>query len=143
MLACVARHRRPEPRVRLGALLGRNRAAHACMDLSDGLADAVRQIAGASGTGAEVDAALLPIPDAARDWFVRTGVDPIVAAAAGGDDYELLFAVPRKARGRLATVVRQARGLTVTRIGALTAESDLVLRRDGVAEPLPAGFVHF
>ncbi|HEX5474336.1 MAG TPA: thiamine-phosphate kinase, partial [Vicinamibacterales bacterium] len=49
--ACVSRYRRPEPRARLGALLGRNRAATACMDLSDGLADGVRQIAGASGVG--------------------------------------------------------------------------------------------
>src|SRR5690606_25392128 len=53
---CVTRHRRPEPRTRLGRLLGRNRAASACMDLSDGLADAVRQIATASGTGARIDA---------------------------------------------------------------------------------------
>jgi thiamine-monophosphate kinase len=140
---CVARHRRPAPRVRIGALLGRNRAASACMDLSDGLADAVRQIAGASGTGADVDAALLPIPAAAREWFVRTGADPERAAMAGGDDYELLFAVPRRARGRLATVVRQARGVAVTRIGALTRDPGLALLRDGVPEPLPSGFVHF
>jgi len=143
MDACVARHRRPEPRVRVGALLGRNRAASACMDLSDGLADAVRQIAGASGTGAEVDAALLPIPAAAREWFFSTGVDPAAAAAAGGDDYELLFAVPRRWRGRLATVIRQSRGVPVTRIGSLTKEPDIVLKRGAAAEPLPAGFVHF
>ena len=143
MEACVARHRRPEPRVRVGALLGRNRAASACMDLSDGLADAVRQIAAASGTGAEVDAALVPVPPAAREWFARTGADPVAAAAAGGDDYELLFAVPRRARSRLATVVRQARGVSVTRIGALTRNPAVVLLRDGVAEQLPLGFVHF
>jgi thiamine-monophosphate kinase len=140
---CVARHRRPAPRVRIGALLGRNRAASACMDLSDGLADAVRQIAGASGTGAEVDAGLLPVPDAARAWFAGTGVDPATAAAAGGDDYELLFTVPRRSRGRLATVIRQSRGVPVTRIGSLTRERGLVLLRGGAPEPLPAGFVHF
>ena len=143
MEACVARHRRPEPRVRLGALLGRNRAASACMDLSDGLADAVRQIAEASGTGAELDAALLPIPPAAREWFIRSGADPEMAALAGGDDYELLFSVPRRARGRLATVARQAPGVEVTRIGTLTADPAVVLRRGGATEPLPSGFVHF
>jgi thiamine-monophosphate kinase len=143
MDSCVARHRRPEPRVRIGALLGRNRAASACMDLSDGLADAVRQIAGASGTGAEVDAALLPVPPAAREWFVRTAADPAAAAAAGGDDYELLFAVPRRSRGRLATVVRQSRGVPITRIGELTRDPGVVLRRGGASEPLPSGFVHF
>ena len=57
---------RPEPRVRLGLLLSRNRAAAACMDLSDGLADAVHQMADASGVGAAIDAAALPIDPAAR-----------------------------------------------------------------------------
>jgi thiamine-monophosphate kinase len=141
--ACVARHVRPEPRVRLGTLLGRNRAASACMDSSDGLADAVRQMAAASGTGARIDAALLPIPEAARQWYSRVGVDPAVAAAAGGDDYELLFAVPRRSRGRLATVVRQGRGVPLARIGSLTAEPGVFLVRDGALEPLPEGFVHF
>jgi thiamine-monophosphate kinase len=141
--ACAARHRRPDPRVRAGALLGRNRAASACMDLSDGLADAVQQVAEASGCGAAIDASLVPIPDAAREQFRRGGEDPVTAALAGGDDYELLFAVPRRARGRLATVIRQARGVPVTRIGVLTREPAIVLLRDGVPEPLPAGFVHF
>ena len=142
--ACAARHRRPEPRVRLGALLGRNRAASACMDLSDGLADAVRQLAGASGLGAIVEGDALPIPGAAREWFRRTGMDPVVAATAGGDDYELLFAVPRRrSRGRLATVIRQARGVPVTKIGELTADPGLLLINNGVREQLPDGFVHF
>ena len=141
--ACVRRYCCPEPRARIGALLGRNRAASACMDLSDGLADGVRQITAASGTGAAIEAAALPIPAAAREWFRRAGLDPVTAAAAGGDDYELLFAVPRRARGRLATVVRQARGVPITRIGQLTKEPETVIIRDGVPEPLPAGFVHF
>jgi thiamine-monophosphate kinase len=141
--ACVRRHCAPEPRVRIGALLGRNRAASACMDLSDGLADAVRQIAAASGTGAAIEAALLPIPAAAREWFRGAGRDPVASAVAGGDDYELLFAVPRRGRGRLATVIRQARGVPITRIGQLTKETPAVLVRDGIPEPLPQGFVHF
>lgn len=141
--ACVRRHRAPVPRVRAGVLLGRNRAASACMDLSDGLADAVRQLAAASGLGAVVDGDALPIPAAARACFERAGFDPVTAAAAGGDDYELLFAVPRRARGRLATVVRQARGVPMTRIGELTASPDLVLMNTGRREQLPEGFVHF
>ena len=141
--ACVRRHRAPEPRVRLGALLGRNRAASACMDLSDGLADAVRQVAAASGLGAVIDGSALPIPAAARDWFARAGHDPIAAATAGGDDYELLFAVPRRARGRLATVTRHSRGVAITKIGELTASPDLILLNGGKREQLPQGFVHF
>ena len=141
--ACAERHRRPHPRVRVGALLGRNRAASACMDLSDGLADAVRQVAEASGTGAAIDADAIPVPAAARAWFERAGEDAILSAVAGGDDYELLFAAPRRARGRLATVARQARGVAITRIGRLTGDPAIVMIRNGRPEPLPAGFVHF
>lgn len=140
---CVQRYRRPAPRARLGALLGRNRAANACMDLSDGLADAVDQMSSASGVGAAIDAAALPIPAAARRFFEDLGRDPVTTAVAGGDDYELLIAVPKRARGRFTTVQRQARGVPLTRIGELTAEPGTRLLRDGRAEPLPTGFVHF
>lgn len=140
---CVARHRRPEPRHRIGALLGRNRAANACMDLSDGLADAVRQVSEASGTGARINAAALPIPAGAREWFEAAGTDPVLSAVAGGDDYELLFAVSRRAARRLRTVVQQARGVPVTRIGELTADTSLVVVHDGATTELPSGFAHF
>jgi thiamine-monophosphate kinase len=140
---CVARHRRPEPRTRLGALLGRTRAASACMDLSDGLADAVRQVAGASGTGARIDASQLPIHPGARAWFAGRESDAVAASLGGGDDYELLFAVGPRARGRLRLVGRQARGLPLTRIGELTADPSICLDRAGICEPLPEGFVHF
>ncbi len=140
---CVGRHRRPEPRARLGALLGRTRTASACMDLSDGLADAVRQIAEASGVGARVAASELPIHPGAANWFRLQGVDPVQASLSGGDDYELLFALTTRRRGRLRLVERQARGVRLTRIGELTKERGLVVERGGAAEPLPAGFVHF
>jgi thiamine-monophosphate kinase len=113
------------------------------MDLSDGLADAVEQIACASGTGAAIDAESLPIPAAVRRLFEDLGRDPVTAAIAGGDDYELLIALPKRARGRFATVQRQARGVPFTRVGELTREPGARLLRGGRAEPLPAGFVHF
>ena len=143
LLECVRRHRRPEPRTRIGKLLGRNRAASACMDLSDGLADAVSQIAEASATGAVIDAGALPIDPAARGWFEAQGLDPVTTALTGGDDFELLFAVPRKFRGRLRTVLREARGIPITRIGELTAEAEVRVRRDGNTFAMPRGFSHF
>jgi thiamine-monophosphate kinase len=141
--ACLKRHQRPEPRTRIGMLLGRNRAASACMDLSDGLADAVRQIAEASGTGATVDAAALPLDPAAAAWFESAKTDPVLASVSGGDDYELLFAVPRKARGRLRTVQSLARGVPITHIGELTADPAIQLLRGGGGIPMPEGFSHF
>jgi thiamine-monophosphate kinase len=113
------------------------------MDLSDGLADAVVQLAESSGTGAVIDAALLPIPECARRWFSGRGADAVEAALAGGDDYELLFAIPPRRRGRLKTAVQQSRGLPVTRVGELTEAPGIVLLRNGVPGPMPAGFTHF
>ena len=143
LAACVMRHRRPEPRTRLGALLGRNRAASACMDLSDGLADAITQVAQASGTGAVIDATALPIDPGARTWFEAQGIDPVMAALSGGDDYELLFVSSRRRRGRLRSVIADARGVAITRIGELTADPAIVVMRDGLPGPLPEGFTHF
>src|SRR5262245_8691197 len=139
LVECVARHCRPEPRARVGTILGRTKAATACMDLSDGLADAVSQLSAASGTGARIEAELLPIHPGAKEWFARQGTDPTAASVAGGDDYELLFAVAPKKRGRLREVMREARGLAITRIGELTADRSVGLVRKGCLEPLPSG----
>ena len=140
---CVQRYRRPEPRVRIGALLGRNRVARAGIDLSDGLADGLRQLTRASGVGAVVDAAAIPVHPGARRWFVRDGVDPVDAALRGGDDYELLIAVPRRHRRALRMLARLFRGVPVTRIGELTQAPDLVLRTADGERPVPAGYEHF
>ncbi len=141
---CVAKQLRPEPRVRLGVAMGRGRAARAAMDLSDGLADAVRQVAAASGCGVRLDAGALPIEPAALAWWNARGVDPIRAAIAGGDDYELLFAVPKKGGGRLRNVRRHVADPPMTKIGSFTKDPGvLVVDRNGSEEPLPQGYEHF
>lgn len=141
---CVARQKTPAPRVRLGVAMGRARAARAAMDLSDGLADAVRQVAAASGCGARLDAGALPIEPGAAAWWQSLGVDPVMAAVAGGEDYELLFAVPKKGGGRLRNVRRHVAEPALTRIGVLTKDpGELVVERGGRDEPLPQGYSHF
>jgi thiamine-monophosphate kinase len=138
----VLRYLRPEPRLRFGIMAGRTRAASACMDLSDGLADAVRQMAEASGTGALVELAALPVDPAATHVFGHVADGPSVAALSAGDDYELLCAVPRRSGRRFAAAGR-ATGLPVTRIGALTPSTALLLRRGDDDLPWPTGFEHF
>jgi thiamine-monophosphate kinase len=141
---CVARHRRPEPRVRLGVAAGRARAARAAMDLSDGLADAVRQVAAASEVGVRIDAEALPIDDGARAWWTARGIDPVNAAAAGGEDYELLLAVPTRGRGALRSLKRHVVEPPLTRIGVFTKDPrELVIVRAGKEDGLPEGFEHF
>ena len=142
--ACVERYLRPTARLRVGALLGRNKAASACIDLSDGLADGVMRIAEASGVGITLDADTIPVdPDAAR-WFAERTSHPLVPAMSGGDDYELLFTVRPRLRGRLRAAVRHG-GTPITRIGVCTNDGKLGIRSAGSADiiPVPPGFTHF
>jgi thiamine-monophosphate kinase len=141
---CVARYRRPEPRVRLGRVVAQAKAARAAMDLSDGLADAARQLAEASECGVEIDAGALPIDPGARAWWERAGHDPVVRALEGGDDYELLLAVPRAWGGRLRHARARVAEPPLARIGVLTSDrAACVLRRGNRREPLPGGYRHW
>jgi thiamine-monophosphate kinase len=141
---CIDRYLHPEPRVRLGTLLARNRAVSAAIDLSDGLADGVHRIAEASGVGATIDAEALPIEPAARAWFEARGLDPVNEAICGGDDYELLVTVPSRLGRRLAAAVG-TREPGLTRIGVCTKERGAVLLRTAAGERAlpPAAFGHF
>jgi thiamine-monophosphate kinase len=137
----AARHCRPEPRVRLGMLVGRSRAASACIDLSDGLGDAVRQMAEASGVGALIDLAEVPWhPAAAAVWPDET---ERLSRMLASDDYELLFAVPARRRRAFDAVALRPGGPPVTRIGRLTVEREVLVQRAGEPQPLPAGYAHF
>ena len=137
---------RPQPRLALGIHLARNKAASACMDLSDGLADGLQQMAEASGVGMTVDAGTLPVDPAARAFFESRGQDAILEALTGGDDYELLIAVRPRTQRRL-TAAMQRGDLVLTRIGRCTAERGITLRGAGAASidagALPHGFSHF
>jgi thiamine-monophosphate kinase len=141
--ACCDRHLRPEARVRLGIAVARGGAARAAMDLSDGLADAVRQLAEASGCGARIDAAAIPVDPGAREWWHGRGVDVEEAAIVGGEDYELLLAVPPRWKGRLRHVRQQVARPALTRIGTLTRSREIVQVRSGHEQPWPIGFEHF
>ena len=143
---CLRRYLYPDPRVRLGVLLGRNRAATACIDLSDGLADGLRRMAEASRVGMVIEGAALPIDRAARLWFESRGGDAIDQAMAGGDDYELLVTSRPRWRGRLAATT--SCDTPLTRIGVCTTDSAIIVRRavDGAAvesELATRGYSHF
>lgn len=115
-----ARLDRPIPRLAAGlALRG---LAHAALDLSDGLAGDLQHVLAASGVGAEIDAASLPMSAA----FARQApdADRLALQAAGGDDYELCVCLPASALAAAIAACRDA-GVTLTVIGRITAEPGL------------------
>tara|TARA_B100000029_G_scaffold515667_1_gene623878 strand:+ start:1469 stop:2518 length:1050 start_codon:yes stop_codon:yes gene_type:complete len=140
---CQQHFQRPSPRVALGLALSRNRAAHACIDLSDGFGDAIHQLTSASEVGACIEAEALPIIPEAQNWFARQDKDPLIESISGGEDYELVFTAPPSFRGRLAHVKRQVKNIAITAVGVITKERQVLLRRNGVSTSLPNGFEHF
>ncbi len=141
---CVVRYERPAPRLRCGWAVARTRAARACMDLSDGLADAARQMAAAAGLGVIVETSRVPVHPGARDWAAGSGGDALNWALSGGEDYELLFAVAPRSRRKFLAAVGRCRHVNVTLVGHLTAQAGAWLQNpDGRLQPLPEGFSHF
>ncbi|HEY3909541.1 MAG TPA: thiamine-phosphate kinase [Stellaceae bacterium] len=139
--ALIGRFRLPEPRVELGpALCG---IAHAMIDVSDGLLADLGHICETSLVGAIVEQQALPLSAAARAAGIGA---PEMAArlAAGGDDYELLFAAPAEAAAEIrALSTRQ--GLPLTEIGRIEPGCGVRLI-DAAGQPIAiesAGYRHF
>ena len=142
----LVRHLRPEPRLAVGTWLAANRLASAAMDISDGLSTDLARLCAASRAGAVIHAASLPfaLDDHLR---ARRSESPYESAARlrralhGGEDYELLFTVPRR---NLSRVPARFRGVPITRIGELTARGTILLVTDGRTRKLRAlGWDHF
>jgi len=139
---CLAQYERPAPRLQCGVGIARSGGAAAAIDLSDGLAEAARQLADASGTGVVIDADAVPIHPGAALLAAPDdqGRSP---AIEGGEDYELLFAVRPRFKRRFLSAAARHRPLPVTLVGRLDHEPGAWLERDGGRQPLPHGFSHF
>ena len=70
--------------------------------------------------GVTIDEAAVPLADGVREYHCERGHDPVQAALAGGDDYELLFTARPSLRGRLRAVRQHVGDVPITRIGVVT-----------------------
>ncbi|MBW8371247.1 MAG: thiamine-phosphate kinase [Thiobacillus sp.] len=130
----------PTPRVELGiALRG---IATSAIDISDGLLGDLGHILERSHVGATIEFAALPTLPVVQNYLHEAIARDCVLA--GGDDYELCFTAPVDRRDAVAAAAQSA-GVTVTRIGRISAETGLtVVDADG--QPLPfehTGYDHF
>ncbi|MCH9673654.1 MAG: thiamine-phosphate kinase [Gammaproteobacteria bacterium] len=137
----ASRLHRPTPRVAVGqALRG---IASAAIDISDGLASDLGHIVSRSQVGALIMASVLP-----RSVSFNTLIgprDPLSLCLHGGDDYELLFTAPERARDEVQRIAQRL-DCPITEIGRLSSDYEGVWIRqhNGTTVHLPAGgYQHF
>jgi thiamine-monophosphate kinase len=130
----LRKHLYPEPRLALGRWLAEKCLASAMMDLSDGLSADLPRLCAASGVGARVESEKIPtvrVPQRERIGEL----DPLDLALHGGDDYELLFTVPKS---KVKQIPHSQNGTRLTAIGEITKEKLLLLiDQTGREVPLP------
>jgi thiamine-monophosphate kinase len=130
-------HRRPLPRLRQGLELAN--VAHAMVDLSDGLLGAALALSRASGVGVRLWAPRLPLHPSAHLAAQNLHLDPLAFVLAGGEDYELLAAIPPHSQRDL-----EEGRLPGTWVGVVTGSHGIkVLDAHGRPLPLPAPYDAF
>jgi thiamine-monophosphate kinase len=136
----LSQHLYPQIRVKLGEWLAKHRIASSMIDISDGLSTDLAHLCAASRVGARVWAERIPrvaIPAKQSKLARKLKLDPLEMALHGGDDYELLFTVPR----RLAKSLRSAPEFRdLTAIGEIERGKQILLvHSDGRAKALKPG----
>jgi thiamine-monophosphate kinase len=113
----VERYRVPQPRNALASAVRAH--AVAAMDVSDGLAGDLAKVCAASGVSAVIDVAAIPLSPAASAALAAGAVN-MAEIVSGGDDYELLCAIPQNAFEAFVGAAKAA-GVAARAIGTIIA----------------------
>lgn len=135
------RFARPLPRVAAGRWLAAA-GARAMLDLSDGLGGDAPHLAAASRVALDISLDRVPVSPAAVAPALALGVEPQRYAAEGGEDYELLAAMPAAFGDADALRFERELGFTLTRVGVVARGHGVRFTLGGAAITL-RGFDHF
>jgi len=135
----LARHNTPTARIDLGRQLAERELASAMLDVSDGLLSDLGHILEASGVGAEIELAAVPLSDDFRE-ALEGAPQLIDLALAAGEDYELLLT------SSLQNLSEEALGgVNLTRIGSVCHTPGIRIKAadGGLYQCSRGGFDHF
>ena len=138
----IRRFRLPEPRLAFGRSL--RGIATAMADVSDGLVADLGHVCAASGVGARIGIARVPVSEAAAAMCREQGIDR-TALVTGGDDYELVFTVAAGNRESAMAAGEEA-GVDIAEIGTIAAGNAGVSLADADGRPVEiasSGWRHF
>jgi thiamine-monophosphate kinase len=126
----------PEPRVNEGVYLAENHLCSASMDISDGLASSLHQLARASGVGIEIHYDALPVPQSIRD-YARSDEELERFVLYTGGDFQLLLTMSEESFKKAGKVI------DIKRIGTVVGKG-VCIRTDGSLRELKdSGYSHF
>ncbi len=132
---------RPEPRIAAGRWLSAH-GARAMLDLSDGLAGDAGHLAAASDVRLELALESVPVAAAAIAAAKRLDLPVQQFAAEGGEDYELLVALPSDFAAADVREFEEACRIALTRVG--TVKRGGGVRAELAGRPLTLrGYDHF
>ena len=143
--ALAGKHLQFEPRLAQAQWLAEHFHVHSMLDLSDGLAGDLRHLLKASGVGAEILKAALPVSRAAKLAARAGGKPAALAALTDGEDFELLFTIPGKDAVKLLdTWKKKFPQLKLSCIGKISSGDGLWLRdKTGTHKFNARGYEHF
>lgn len=137
-----ARQLDPMPRLRSGQALAAA-GARAMIDLSDGLGGDAGHLARAGGVCLRIEASSLPLAGGVAETAAAAGQDPLRLAVAGGEDYELLAALPADRLGEASNRLGEAAETTLTPIGEVRSGEGVEIRLPGGGRLEAEGYDHF
>jgi thiamine-monophosphate kinase len=136
-------HLSPRPQLAAGRVLAREGLASAAIDLSDGVATDLFHICRASGVGARLEAAILPVSRGVRTVAEILKQDPLKLALTGGEDYQLLFTSAKPPKALEAAFSRAGLPPPLPLGEMLPGEAVILATSGGEQDISGAGFNHF
>jgi thiamine-monophosphate kinase len=133
----IRKHKRTVPQCQKGLILAG--FVNAMIDISDGLLLDLSRVLRASGTGAEIDYEKIPVSRPFKQLCRQYHYSEKELVLAGGEDYQLLFAISPRQEIRLR---KTEIGYHI--IGRVTGRRSLLVREKGRQLKIPRlGFDHF
>ena len=110
------------------------------IDLSDGLGGDAAHLALASGARLEIEAGSLPLAKGVAEIALALGTEPLELASSGGEDYELLAALPAERLAEATSGIAAREATTLGQIGTVVAGEGVEIRLPGGAKLDARGF---
>ncbi len=137
-------HLDPAPQLEIGAALAKSGMIHAMIDVSDGIASDLWHICEESNVGAKLFKELIPISEPCKKLAHILKTTPLEWALKGGEDYKLLFTLPKKHKTELKDFLQGELGEKFFEVGEIVEGNSVWLINDQGEENISGkGFDHF